>query len=118
VRDNLTYTPLHVSILRNKTPYLSIGSYYGLNDISNKKVSIKSIQYLLAHRADVNAIGGITDIHDSRETIAKRLDFSGVSAVSKTDYDRFEETPAWPEGTPMRFEKIRHQYDVSLVDLI
>jgi serine/threonine protein kinase len=121
VRDNFSYTPLHVSILRKNHPYISISSYYGLNDISSKKASIKSIEYLIAYRADVNAIGGIVDIHSIHSTdtlislVPGGIEFSGVSAVSKTDYDTFEPTHAWPEGTPMRLDLIQ-QYDPSGID--
>jgi hypothetical protein len=117
VRDNFSYTPLHVSILRKNHPYISISSYYGLSDISSKKASIKSIEYLIAYRADVNAIGGIVDIHSIHSTdnlislVPGGIEFSGVSAVSKTDYDRFEPIPSWPEGTPMRLEKRKQLND-------
>jgi hypothetical protein len=115
VRDNLTYTPLHISILRGKTPYPSIDSYYGLNDISNKKVSIKSIQYLIAHGADVTAIGGIDDIQGKAINIFEGSNFTGVSAVSKTDYDRFEGSPPSPEGTPMRLDTIEYDRIIGTI---
>jgi Protein kinase domain/Ankyrin repeats (3 copies) len=62
-KDNFTYTPLHVSILRENTPYQNIRSYYGVNDISNTKPSIKSVEHLISFGADINAIGG-TSFYD------------------------------------------------------
>ncbi len=57
VRDNLTYTPLHVSILRELTPYtVDLRSYYGLANSLSDRQSIKSMQYLLQSGADVNAV--------------------------------------------------------------
>lgn len=61
VRDSFNYTPLHISILRENTPYISSGSYYGLSNIDNKKASIKSVQYLISNGADINAFGGNID---------------------------------------------------------
>jgi hypothetical protein len=58
VRDSFYYTPLHISVLRERTPYLSMRSYYGLSNLSEQEVSIESIKYLLSNKADVNAIGG------------------------------------------------------------
>jgi serine/threonine protein kinase len=55
-RDNLTYTPLHIAILRNLTPYEApIESYYGIRDVKNGSGSLKPMQYLLQYGADVNA---------------------------------------------------------------
>ena len=57
VRDNLTYTPLHVSILRELTPYtVDLRSYYGLASSLSDRQSIKSMQYLLQSGADANAL--------------------------------------------------------------
>ncbi len=57
VRDNLTYTPLHVSILRELTPYtVDLRSYYGLKSSLSDQQSIKSMQYLLQSGADANAL--------------------------------------------------------------
>jgi hypothetical protein len=117
VRDNLTYTPLHVSILRENTPYTSIRSYYGLNDLSSKKASIKSIQYLLVHGADVDAIGGITEIRGKAINISDGLEFTGVSISSKIETDPFEAVPLMPEGTPMRLDMIKYnRIEQSLQD--
>jgi serine/threonine protein kinase len=58
-RDNFQYTPLHISILRENTPYESIKFYYGLSNISNMKSSVKSIEYLVSSGVDINAIGGM-----------------------------------------------------------
>jgi Protein kinase domain/Ankyrin repeats (3 copies) len=58
-RDNFKLTPLHVAILRNKTPYQpSIESYYGLGHTVDYDVepSQNSVRYLLIGGADVNAI--------------------------------------------------------------
>jgi Protein kinase domain/Ankyrin repeats (3 copies)/Ankyrin repeat len=58
-RDNFKLTPLHVAILRNKTPYQpSIESYYGLGHTVDYDVepSQNSVRYLLSGGADVNAI--------------------------------------------------------------
>ncbi len=58
-RDSFKLTPLHVAILRNKTPYQpSISSYYGLGHTVNYDVepSQNSVRYLLSGGADVNAI--------------------------------------------------------------
>jgi hypothetical protein len=57
VRDNLTYTPLHISILRELTPYtVDIRSYYGLASSLSDRQSIKPMQYLLQSGADANAM--------------------------------------------------------------
>jgi serine/threonine protein kinase len=57
VRDNLTYTPLHISILRELTPYtVDLRSYYGLANSLSDRQSIKPMQYLLQFGADVNAM--------------------------------------------------------------
>jgi ankyrin repeat protein len=57
VRDNLTYTPLHISILRELTPYtVDLRSYYGLANSLSDRQSIKPMQYLLQFGADVNAL--------------------------------------------------------------
>lgn len=58
VRDSFEYTPLHISVLRERTPYLANRSYYGLSNLSEQEVSIESIKHLLSNKADVNAIGG------------------------------------------------------------
>jgi serine/threonine protein kinase len=57
-RDNFKLTPLHVAMLRNRTPYQPpIESYYGLGSTSiSIESSLNSIQYLLSNGADVNAI--------------------------------------------------------------
>lgn len=56
VRDNLSYTPLHISILRELTPYtVDLRSYYGLSTVLGNQHSIKSMQHLLQSGADVNA---------------------------------------------------------------
>jgi Ankyrin repeats (3 copies)/Ankyrin repeat len=58
-RDNFKLTPLHIAMLRHRTPYQpSIGSYYGLGDVGRYGLesSLKPIQYLLSNGADVNAI--------------------------------------------------------------
>jgi serine/threonine protein kinase len=58
VRDHFYYTPLHISVLRERAPYLSNRSYYGLSHLRDREVSIESIKHLLSNKADVNAIGG------------------------------------------------------------
>jgi serine/threonine protein kinase len=59
ILDVFAYTPLHTSILRERIPYYpSIKSYYGLNNLEDRKVSIESIKYLLSYGVDINAIGG------------------------------------------------------------
>ncbi len=58
-RDNFKLTPLHIAMLRHRTPYQpSIGSYYGLGSVSRSGIesSLKPIQYLLSNGGDVNAI--------------------------------------------------------------
>ena len=58
-RDSFKLTPLHVAVLRNKTPYYpSIESYYGLGHTVDYDVepSQNSVRYLLSAGADVNAI--------------------------------------------------------------
>ncbi len=58
VRDNFKLTPLHITMLRDRTPYQpSIQSYYGLGTTSNSavKLSLKPVQHLLKNGADVNA---------------------------------------------------------------
>ena len=58
-RDNFKFTPLHIAVLRKSTPYQpSIKSYYGLGSKSteNSQISLKSIQHLLGHGADINAM--------------------------------------------------------------
>jgi Protein kinase domain/Ankyrin repeats (3 copies) len=58
-RDNFKLTPLHITMLRDRTPYQpSVQSYYGLGATSNSavKLSLKPVQYLLKNGADVNAI--------------------------------------------------------------
>jgi Protein kinase domain/Ankyrin repeats (3 copies) len=62
-RDRFGYTPLHVSILRENTPYQQIKSYYGVGDLSKSKPSIKSVEQLISFGVDINAIGG-TDYSD------------------------------------------------------
>jgi serine/threonine protein kinase len=58
IRDNFKFTPLHISVLRKNTPYQPpLESYYGLGkSIDDAQPSSKSIQYLLNHGADVNAL--------------------------------------------------------------
>ncbi len=63
VRDNFKFTPLHVAVLRNITPYQPpIQNYYGIKFLSadvavdDLDISVKSIQYLLSNGADVNAV--------------------------------------------------------------
>jgi Ankyrin repeats (3 copies) len=64
VRDNFKFTPLHVALLRIKTPYQPpISRYYGLgseviyNGKSNFNLSLKSIQILVDNGAQVNTTG-------------------------------------------------------------
>jgi serine/threonine protein kinase len=59
IRDNFKFTPLHISVLKKNTPYQPpLESYYGLGkSIDDAQPSSKSIQYLLNHGADVNALG-------------------------------------------------------------
>jgi Protein kinase domain/Ankyrin repeats (3 copies) len=57
-RDKFGYTPLHTSILRGDTPYESVTSYYGLTDIANEKVAIKSVEHLILSNVNINIIGG------------------------------------------------------------
>ena len=58
-RDNFKLTPLHITMLRNRTPYQpTIQSYYGLGatGTSDIELSVKPAQYLLNNGADVNAV--------------------------------------------------------------
>jgi Protein kinase domain/Ankyrin repeats (3 copies)/Ankyrin repeat len=74
VRDNLTYTPLHIAILRKLTPYVSpIESYYGIRDVDNKSSSLQSMKYLLQYGADVNAM---TTFSPMLKNVVDRLDSS------------------------------------------
>jgi Protein kinase domain/Ankyrin repeats (3 copies) len=75
VRDAYDYTPLHTSILREKTPYLFVESFRGFNDIKNKVAASKSINYLLAYGADINAIGG----RRAGRIYPQSTDISGIS---------------------------------------
>jgi serine/threonine protein kinase len=61
-RDNFKFTPLHVAVLRNITPYQPpIQNYYGMKSlnadvtVADLDISVKLIQYLLSNGADVNA---------------------------------------------------------------
>jgi serine/threonine protein kinase len=83
-RDTFNYTPLHVSILRGNTRYESIGYYYGFHDLKSQKASIKSIDYLLAHGANVNAIGGNIDFQIIMNIFGASS--SGIRSGTPTDF--------------------------------
>ena len=83
-RDTFNYTPLHISVLRENTRYQSIGSYYGIHDLESQKASIKSIEYLLAHAADVNAIGG--DISFQTQMELWGASTSGIPSGTATEF--------------------------------
>jgi serine/threonine protein kinase len=57
IRDNFTFTPLHVYILGKAVPYnTSINSYYGFSNVDMDKKTARPIQYLLEYGAQVNAV--------------------------------------------------------------
>jgi serine/threonine protein kinase len=86
VHDSSKYTPLHITVLRERVPYLS-------TQIENRQISIKSIKYLLAYGADINAIGGKSKV-DSSDLRKTALDFTLVPKY----YDSYKGTfPVSPE---------------------
>jgi hypothetical protein len=84
-----------------------------LNNIKNQKASINSIKYLLSYGADVNAIGGITDIREKGINISEGSKFTGVSVASKIERGFLEASPTMPEGTAMQLEIIEYDRKIG-----
>jgi hypothetical protein len=84
--DGFAYTPLHISIIRERAPYSPfIKSYYGLNNLEDRQVSIESIKYLLLYGADINAIGGNINRSDyNNGTYLSGLDNTGQEGTAIT----------------------------------
>lgn len=74
-RDNFGYTPLHIALLQRDAPYQqSPHSYYGLAG-KEERVSLDLLEYLLQHRADVNAASktGVTPLQLAQKRSSKAL---------------------------------------------
>jgi Protein kinase domain/Ankyrin repeats (3 copies) len=85
-RDNFKFTPLHVAVLRENTPYKPrIENYYGLRNevIDNKQPSLKSVQYLIKNGVDINAFGD-PEAPLSKAHLGRR---SGRSSGRSVDWD-------------------------------
>jgi serine/threonine protein kinase len=89
IRDNFTFTPLHVSILGRNTPYnSSIDSYYGLSNF--EKDTTASIQYLLVFGANANAVTAFSPLlknlsdQEGKSWYGTPLDLANASAQTYT----------------------------------
>ncbi len=102
--DIFDYTPLHVSILRERTPYISIRSYYGVHNLEDRKASIKSIKYLLAHGSNINAIGGAIEFR-----ILINLFGASTSGIPVGTATKFTLNPSYPKFAKEKVKDLEAQ---------